>query len=429
MLPASRLLPSSSDGRNLFSDLSQLGQALDSGKVQISKLVPLVKAVLDKGNDETVWTQVYELERSPSIDLTQQDTTSKENSVQLNVDSTTTLGNDNLAIKPGSKRTRLPKSSVKILKRWCEDHWQDPYPTNEEKDNLMYATGLSSNQLSSWFVNARRRGKIRPQGALDRVAELSRSAPDTNSISIANGWETMKPLDRWRHSPPQDEAASLSSISRAVAQSEPTLSDNGWTHCPPDPSVSSFDWSQSSSSARSSHSSQYSLSVDSLDGLGGQRQRRRRQKRKEMTTQIPRGGATNRPYQCTFCTDSFKTKFDWTRHEKTLHLSLETWTCARFGPIDTSSVDNKVVCAFCGIEDPSTQHLESHGFEDCKSKPVAARTFYRKDHLRQHLRLVHNVDQFIPPMQKWKLEIKHVKSRCKYLFVYPTCPIFYGPVV
>jgi hypothetical protein len=429
MLPASRLLPSSSDGRNLFSDLSQLGQALNSGNVQISKLIPLVKTVLGKGDDETVWAQVYELERSSSNDLPQQDITSKENSVQLNVDSTATMGNDDAAIKPGSKRTSLPKSSIKILKRWCEDHWQDPYPTNEEKDNLIYTTGLSSSQLSSWFVNARRRGKIRPRGALDRVAELSRSTSNSNSISIANGWEVMKPLDRWRHSPPEDEAASLSSISRAVAQSETTLSDNGLAHCPPVPSVSSFDWSQSSSSATSSHSSHYNLSADSLDGLGGQWQRRRRQKRKKVTTQIPKGGATNRPYQCTFCTDSFKTKFDWTRHEKTLHLSLETWTCAPFGPIETGSVHNKVLCAFCGIEDPDTTHLESHGFEDCRNKPVAARTFYRKDHLRQHLRLVHNVDQFIPSMQKWKVEIKRVNSRCKYLFVHLTCSLSYRPVV
>lgn len=33
----------------------------------------------------------------------------------------------------------------------------------------------------------------------------------------------------------------------------------------------------------------------------------------------------SRPYQCTFCTDRFKTKYDWQRHEKTFHLSLERW--------------------------------------------------------------------------------------------------------
>ncbi|KAF2182936.1 hypothetical protein K469DRAFT_438644, partial [Zopfia rhizophila CBS 207.26] len=55
------------------------------------------------------------------------------------------------------KRTRLPKSSVRILKQWCEDHWHSPYPTSEEKESLLCKTGLSGSQLSGWFVNARRR--------------------------------------------------------------------------------------------------------------------------------------------------------------------------------------------------------------------------------------------------------------------------------
>ena len=32
-----------------------------------------------------------------------------------------------------------------------------------------------------------------------------------------------------------------------------------------------------------------------------------------------------RKYQCTFCTDTFKTKYDWQRHEASIHLSLEQW--------------------------------------------------------------------------------------------------------
>ena len=407
MLPASRLLPSSSNGKNLFSDLSQLGQALNSGRVKVSKLVPFLEAALDKRDDETVWAQVYELGRSSSIDLPQQVTISERNPVQSSVDSAA-MEDDDVPGKASSKRTRLPKPSIKILKQWCEDHWQDPYPTSEEKDNLIYTTGLSSSQLSRWFVNARRRGKIRAAGVGDSVAEVSSSTPNSHPIPIAKGWETMKPLERWRHSPPEDEAASLSSISRAVAQSEPTLFDNSLA----DSSVSSFDWSQSSSSATSSHSSHYNLSVDSFDGREGLRRRRRRHKRKAVTPQVAKSGANNRPYQCTFCTDSFKTKFDWTRHEKTLHLSLETWTCARFGPIESDPNHNMAVCAFCGIENRGAEHSGSHDYENCKDKPVAARTFYRKDHLQQHLRLVHKVDQFLPSMQHWRLEITHVKSRC-----------------
>lgn len=60
------------------------------------------------------------------------------------MDLTAAMGNDDVAIKPSSKRIRLLKSSIKILKQWCEGYWQDPYLTNKEKDNLMYATRLSS---------------------------------------------------------------------------------------------------------------------------------------------------------------------------------------------------------------------------------------------------------------------------------------------
>ncbi|KAH8695824.1 hypothetical protein GQ44DRAFT_634530, partial [Phaeosphaeriaceae sp. PMI808] len=54
---------------------------------------------------------------------------------------------------------RLPKASVKTLKQWCDAHSHNPYPTDEEKMDLMSKTGLTSSQLSRWLVNARRRAR------------------------------------------------------------------------------------------------------------------------------------------------------------------------------------------------------------------------------------------------------------------------------
>ncbi|PGH01736.1 hypothetical protein GX51_05052 [Blastomyces parvus] len=51
---------------------------------------------------------------------------------------------------------------------------------------------------------------------------------------------------------------------------------------------------------------------------------------------------------------------------------------------------------------------------ECGEKPAAFRTFYRGDHLCQHLRLVHGVTKFIPPMEKWKSQVTHIKSRCGF---------------
>jgi len=55
------------------------------------------------------------------------------------------------------RRGNLPKSSTNLLKKWLFDHLFHPYPSEEEKSSLSLQTGLSANQISNWFINARRR--------------------------------------------------------------------------------------------------------------------------------------------------------------------------------------------------------------------------------------------------------------------------------
>jgi len=61
--------------------------------------------------------------------------------------------------KVGNKRRRgnLPKTATNLLKKWLFDHLFHPYPTEDEKSILSAQSGLSSNQISNWFINARRR--------------------------------------------------------------------------------------------------------------------------------------------------------------------------------------------------------------------------------------------------------------------------------
>ncbi|KAL9673377.1 hypothetical protein QQ045_029633 [Rhodiola kirilowii] len=49
----------------------------------------------------------------------------------------------------------LPESSVVILRAWLFEHFLHPYPTESEKLILSSQTGLSKNQVSNWFINAR----------------------------------------------------------------------------------------------------------------------------------------------------------------------------------------------------------------------------------------------------------------------------------
>ncbi|WOH04299.1 hypothetical protein DCAR_0623708 [Daucus carota subsp. sativus] len=49
----------------------------------------------------------------------------------------------------------LPENSVTILRSWLFEHFLHPYPNDSEKLVLASQTGLSKNQVSNWFINAR----------------------------------------------------------------------------------------------------------------------------------------------------------------------------------------------------------------------------------------------------------------------------------
>ncbi|SPJ72865.1 uncharacterized protein FTOL_02594 [Fusarium torulosum] len=64
------------------------------------------------------------------------------------------LSGDN---KQRKRRGNLPKETTDKLRAWFVAHLQHPYPTEDEKQDLMRQTGLQMNQISNWFINARRR--------------------------------------------------------------------------------------------------------------------------------------------------------------------------------------------------------------------------------------------------------------------------------
>ncbi|EGV64068.1 hypothetical protein CANTEDRAFT_114099 [Yamadazyma tenuis ATCC 10573] len=72
------------------------------------------------------------------------------------------VGNSNstspkATVEKRKTRNNLPKETTYVLLKWLNEHLNHPYPNSFEKNHLMMTTGLNQQQLSNWFINARRR--------------------------------------------------------------------------------------------------------------------------------------------------------------------------------------------------------------------------------------------------------------------------------
>ncbi|TKW57870.1 Homeobox protein 4 [Colletotrichum tanaceti] len=327
---------------------------------------------------------------------------------------------------------RFSRESVRILKNWLSTHTRHPYPSDEEKEMLQRQTGLNKTQITNWLANARRRGKIQAprstsphprsySGAIDIPQRRGTPAPDGRV-------RHMNPLERWVDSPPENEPAEVTAIARAVASSS-GASSSGLTspysfNFTDDGSGRSLCNASSASSLGTSHSSGGSFasayshaSRGSFGSFGSFNRGRRRRRRRaganpveEKTSLAP----ASKTFQCTFCTETFRTKHDWQRHEKSLHLSLERWVCSPDGPVALNPETNQLCCVFCGEANPDQAHTEKHNHFQCQERSLEERTFYRKDHLNQHLRLVHDTKFSEWSMKTWKVATPEIRSRCGF---------------
>ncbi|OBR07122.1 C2H2 type zinc finger domain-containing protein [Colletotrichum higginsianum IMI 349063] len=324
--------------------------------------------------------------------------------------------------------SRFTSTTIRVLRAWFDNHERYPYPTPEEVERLQKRTGLSKQQLTNWFANTRRRKRFCANGtASPRVPSFTE--PGSGPIDIPARrptpmpFEQMNPLQRWEHSPPEHEPALVSDISRAVAasssrrsglsnrsRSSARSSDNA-------SSVSSVGTSRSSRGSRSNGSA-YSYGSNAspvpTHGIRKDSSRRRRRAMAKGQRDKPKSlMQTRNLYQCTFCAETFKTKYDWQRHEKTLHLSLEEWVCSPGGAIEIDP-ERGILCVYCDEVGPDQHHLDGHHQAACSDRPLDERTFYRKDHLRQHLKLVHRTKKMTKCAEKWKVTTDAIRSRCGF---------------
>ncbi|KAI8660116.1 hypothetical protein NCS57_00988000 [Fusarium keratoplasticum] len=311
--------------------------------------------------------------------------------------------------RPAKVGGRFTRESVRILKNWLAAHQSHPYPRESERRMLQEQTGLTKTQISNWLANARRRGKIPSSASSPHGESRAMDIPARPGTPAVRNTSDMDPLQRWVDSPPEDEPAAVTAIARAVSSARPLSgSTSPYTRLSRTPSVRSGETSRSSSiSSVNSYTSRSSFGLNELFSRGSSRRRRRAYKEERRSLATPR-----KAFQCTFCTETFRAKHDWQRHENSLHLPLERWVCSPEGPRGLKGQDT--CCVFCGQIDPDDAHVESHHYSACRNRPIQERTFNRKDHLNQHLRLVHNAKFTEWPMRQWKAPSPAIRSRCGF---------------
>ncbi len=96
----------------------------------------------------------------------------------------------------------------------------------------------------------------------------------------------------------------------------------------------------------------------------------------------------NTAHRCEHCGNAFKTGYTLKRHVQSVHEPSERWVC---GPVVRT--DGSLLCPTC-LQDPLDC---DHGMLACWRKSEEERTFFRKDLLKQHLRLVHDFGQESTP--------------------------------
>lgn len=115
---------------------------------------------------------------------------------------TTTAAATSTTTTSSNKRRRgnLPKAVTAILRDWLSRHKKHPYPTEEEKAALAAETNLNLNQISNWFINARRR-------ILQPMLEQEEEEEEVNHTEADKNVELdiIMPYDHRHHSHPHHQ--------------------------------------------------------------------------------------------------------------------------------------------------------------------------------------------------------------------------------
>ena len=96
------------------------------------------------------------------------------------------LGHSQNAPKAKKRRGNLPIQATTHLRAWLFSHRDKPYPSEEEKSELVDLTGLTLVQINNWFSNARRRilNKKDKSSSPPSSQNNSTSSPEKTKVKV-----------------------------------------------------------------------------------------------------------------------------------------------------------------------------------------------------------------------------------------------------
>ncbi|KAJ5230569.1 hypothetical protein N7489_011277 [Penicillium chrysogenum] len=244
---------------------------------------------------------------------------------------------------------------------------------------------------------------------------------------VSSTLSSLTPMERWQASPPEDEPVPETAIQNAIASGSVEPDDSIDPFQLDGSAMDFFNFDESSSHLASSVSSIGSKASETSDSASSAWSYHSSADTglpfpllpKQIKPKRIRGrqrAAVDYHYQCTFCTQSFKKKHDWARHEKSVHLTLDSWVCTpNLNDVQQAFELQFSKCPFCDVPFPTPAHWEEHEFQVCADKPAQERTFSRKDYLWQHLRKFHSCTKVpVADLGAWRGSGVNVESRCGF---------------
>ena len=307
---------------------------------------------------------------------------------------------------------------------------KNPYPEKNDVSDLACRAKLTPKQIRDWFSNKRNRKKKnreeppgKPCNPLNTklslipinadIAVFSASATKSPSPKLTrssldsldrtfeqSGRNSQGPvsIDRYLASALEDDAVAFNVIEQAARNSQSPDTDYRSLKVRKISRASSVHSGKSSvgttvsavtiGTCASGQSSRSFRTTASVRSSVSRVSRRGRRKLVAPTRRLsPRRHKTGQKFFCTFCCDEFFGKYEWRRHEETVHVPQKVWVCK------CAQLSVQDLCQYDLLLSPTDDHLVQHNHFSCIGKPEAERTFFRKDKLIQHLRQTHRMTE------------------------------------